>query len=174
MKYPTVLTLSRRAHLQTLIATAAVAVAPGRLDAQGDPGAGTPVFKHLDDEQAATLLAVSRTLFPHEMLPNRFYWPAVTSIDGAMADEETADRVRAALATLGARFADRDQAAREAGLAGLEGGPFFTLVYAETINGLYLNEEVWRLFGYEGSSVEHGGYLERGFDRIDWLPAEDE
>jgi hypothetical protein len=29
---------------------------------------------------------------------------------------------------------------------------------------------VWPLFGYEGSSLEYGGYLERGFDDIGWLP----
>jgi hypothetical protein len=26
------------------------------------------------------------------------------------------------------------------------------------------------MFGYEGSSVEKGGYLGRGFDDIAWLP----
>ena len=31
-------------------------------------------------------------------------------------------------------------------------------------------EEGWKKLGYEGSSAEHGGYLHRGFDDIDWLP----
>ena len=30
--------------------------------------------------------------------------------------------------------------------------------------------EVWSLLGYEGPSFEHGGYLRRGFDDLDWLP----
>ena len=28
----------------------------------------------------------------------------------------------------------------------------------------------WPRFGYEGSSAEHGGYINRGFADIDWLP----
>ena len=41
-----------------------------------------------------------------------------------------------------------------------------------TIEHLYRNREVWQLVGYEGSSVEYGGYIDRGFDDIDWLPGE--
>ena len=33
---------------------------------------------------------------------------------------------------------------------------------------IYGNKEIWKLFGYEGSSVEHGGYVKRGFD-INWI-----
>jgi hypothetical protein len=33
-----------------------------------------------------------------------------------------------------------------------------------TINNLYGNPLVCRFFGFEGSSVEHGGYINRGFD----------
>ena len=29
---------------------------------------------------------------------------------------------------------------------------------------------VWAKLGYQGSSIEYGGYLHRGFDDIDWLP----
>ena len=29
----------------------------------------------------------------------------------------------------------------------------------------------YRFFGFEGSSVEHGGYIRRGFDDIGWLPS---
>lgn len=29
---------------------------------------------------------------------------------------------------------------------------------------------VWAEVGYQGSAIEHGGYLHRGFDDIDWLP----
>src|ERR1700732_2043427 len=31
-------------------------------------------------------------------------------------------------------------------------------------------EALWPKFGYEGSSAEHGGYIKRGFNDIDWLP----
>jgi hypothetical protein len=28
----------------------------------------------------------------------------------------------------------------------------------------------WAHFGYEGSSYEMGGYFDRGFQDLDWLP----
>ena len=46
---------------------------------------------------------------------------------------------------------------------------FFSTVRTATINNLYTNPLVYRFFGFEGSSVEHGGYIERGFDDIGWL-----
>jgi hypothetical protein len=47
---------------------------------------------------------------------------------------------------------------------------FFTTIRTATINNLYTNSLVYRFFGFEGSSVEHGGYINRGFDDIGWLP----
>ena len=35
---------------------------------------------------------------------------------------------------------------------------------------LYNNKEVWPKFGYEGASADKGGYINRGFNDIDWLP----
>jgi len=28
---------------------------------------------------------------------------------------------------------------------------------------------VWPIFGYEGASFEYGGYIDRGFNDINWL-----
>ncbi|WP_167646440.1 hypothetical protein [Mameliella alba] len=36
--------------------------------------------------------------------------------------------------------------------------------------GIFDNKEIWPLFGYEGSSVEHGGYFDRGFSDITFVP----
>jgi hypothetical protein len=35
---------------------------------------------------------------------------------------------------------------------------------------LYDNAGLWKHIDYPGSSKEHGGYINRGFDDIDWLP----
>lgn len=174
MKNKEEITLTRRAHLQALIAATVAASIPGGLRTLAAEQAAAPDLARLNTAQARVLLGVTRTLFPHEILGDRFYWPIVASIDAAMSDESTAEAVRTGLAALGAGFAELDAAAREAALARLEGTPFFTLAYNETINGLYTNRELWKLFGYEGSSVEHGGYINRGFDKIDWLPADGE
>ena len=41
---------------------------------------------------------------------------------------------------------------------------------SDLVVSLYNQPEIWPKFGYEGSSAEHGGYLARGFDDINWLP----
>jgi hypothetical protein len=61
--------------------------------------------------------------------------------------------------------------ARDAVLKSMEGSEFFATIRTATINNLYTNPLVYRFFGFEGSSVEHGGYIRRGFDDIGWLPS---
>jgi hypothetical protein len=51
-------------------------------------------------------------------------------------------------------------------------------VYAQAADGLladardrlYALPAVWQAIGYPGSSLEFGGYRNRGYDDIDWLP----
>lgn len=169
------LTHTRRAHMQSLLAAVLTASVPARLLAQANEQSFTPPeLARLSTEQAEHLLAVARTLFPHDMLADRFYWPIVSTIDSMMSDEETRGTIAEGVTALGSGFSKLDQADREVALAELEGGPFFSLMYTQTLNGLYLNEELWQIFGYEGSSIEHGGYLNRGFDQVDWLPQDEE
>ncbi len=54
-------------------------------------------------------------------------------------------------------------------LKDIETGDFFQKVRGDLVSGLYNNPEVWKRFGYEGESYSEGGYLERGFNDIDWL-----
>ena len=62
-----------------------------------------------------------------------------------------------------------DEAAQVARLKEIETGAFFRWLYQVAIDHLYNDERVWSHIGYEGSSFEKGGYLQRGFDDIDWL-----
>ena len=45
-----------------------------------------------------------------------------------------------------------------------------TLLQATAVVELYDNPLVWKAFGYEGPSTHLGGYKDRGFDDLDWLP----
>lgn len=63
-----------------------------------------------------------------------------------------------------------DEAARVTVLASLQETPFFAVLRAGTVEVLYRSPEVFALVGYGGSAIEYGGYLNRGFDEIDWLP----
>ena len=48
--------------------------------------------------------------------------------------------------------------------------PFFQFVLNQTLGGVYRHPLTWELLGYEGSSLEFGGYINRGFNDINWLP----
>lgn len=53
----------------------------------------------------------------------------------------------------------------------LAGTPFFNFLHWSAAEWVMREPKLWEQLGYEGSSIEHGGYLNRGFDNIDWLPA---
>ncbi len=53
----------------------------------------------------------------------------------------------------------------------LAGTPFFNFLHWSAAEIVLREPKLWEQLGYEGSSIEHGGYLNRGFDDIDWLPA---
>jgi hypothetical protein len=114
---------------------------------------------------------VARTLFPHDFLGDEQYLKIVGALDAkASVEKDIAAITRAAVAAFPDEFTAMEEARREDYLRSLEGSPFFRLVYQETLVGLYGDPTVASLLGYEGSSVEHGGYRERGFDDISWLP----
>ncbi|MNN60848.1 hypothetical protein D3C81_1760550 [compost metagenome] len=58
---------------------------------------------------------------------------------------------------------------RVALLREIETTPFFRETRSALMFGLYDNKTLFPLFGYEGSSVEKGGYIARGFNDLDWL-----
>lgn len=130
-------------------------------------------LKSLNRTQARVLLSVTRTMFPHDFLPDDQYLKIVGTIDAkAAADQGVASMVNEALASFPVDFTAADEGKREDYLRSLEESPFFGIIYEEAIVGLYGNPMVSALLGFEGSSVEHGGYLKRGFDDISWLPAD--
>jgi len=61
------------------------------------------------------------------------------------------------------------EADRTAILKSIESDAFFQTIRGGLVVGLYNQPEVWSMLGYEGSSFEHGGYLNRGFDDVSWL-----
>ena len=55
-------------------------------------------------------------------------------------------------------------------LESIQHTPFFQFILNETLSGVYRHPLTWELLGFEGSSLEFGGYINRGFNDIDWLP----
>ncbi len=142
--------------------------------------ATTPVaaghLKALSDQEARALLMMARTLFPHDFLGDSFYMNIVNSIDAkAAADAKAKTMLQSGIQTLdsyGGKFAQMDEHSRTSILQSVEKtkGDFFGMVYGETVGGLYGNQEIWKILGFEGSSTEKGGYVNRGFNDITWLP----
>ena len=58
---------------------------------------------------------------------------------------------------------------RVAILRSIEEDAFFQQIRGGLVTGLYNQKEVWPIFGYEGASFEYGGYIDRGFNDINWL-----
>jgi hypothetical protein len=173
--------LSRRHFLQTSIgAPTLAALAVGSTAAAAETSAKSAkrqnsqvsTLKQLNKQQAVKISAMSRTLFPHDLLDDVVYMKVVHAIDAEMgANSSKKKLVFEGLALLGDDFLVSNPRNREQQLRKIEGSDFFKYVHAQTINHIYGNPELWPVFGFEGSSLERGGYLDRGFDDIDWLPS---
>jgi hypothetical protein len=127
----------------------------------------------LNATQAKAMLAMARQLFPHDQLGDEYYWVVVESIDKEMAGSpELATRIRSGLAQLsevaGGDFTAVDAGRQVEAMKKLEGTPFFSDMVNKTQFYFYNNKAVWPKFGYEGSSWEKGGYINRGFDDVTW------
>ena len=127
-----------------------------------------------------TLVKVARDIYPHDMLVDSYYFTAIKPWDAKAAK----DPAIKALLEDGVRRLDQDaqdrhkvayaqvpwEADRVVLLQGVEQTDFFKKLRSDLVVSLYNQEELWPKFGYEGSSAEHGGYIKRGFNDIDWLP----
>ena len=138
---------------------------------------GLENLKALDRETATTLVSVARAMYPHDSIPDLHYERVVAALDvKAEADEHMktllTDGVKS-LSTLTGRypgdFGEIGEADQVKALKRIERGPFFKAVASEIVVGLYSQPDIWSYFGYEGSSNDKGGYVNRGFDDIDWL-----
>jgi hypothetical protein len=170
--------VDRRSFLKTAAAmppAAAIAATTGlSID-----GAWADTAKALKPETMKTLARVARDVYPHDHLADQYYIAAVTPWDGKAASDA---KIKALIEEGVARL-DEDALAkhkqpyaavaweeqRVALLRGIEHTEFFSTLRGDLIVSLYNNHDVWPKFGYEGSSAEHGGYINRGFNDIDWL-----
>lgn len=127
------------------------------------------------DRERPMLLGIARLLYPHDALSDDVY---EACIEPVLAGSGSAPLRRDALCAgfdmlddvHGGTWLDADRDAQVTALAAIQRSAFFDAVRDSVRLALYTHPAVWRLIGFEGSSVEHGGYLERGFDDIDWLP----
>ncbi len=128
--------------------------------------------------EGGKLLNVTRGIFPHDTLDDAVYALVVKDLDAAAAkDPAIATLLRDGLQELdnlaSGDWAGLDYLARENIVIKMAGTDFFEKIRGTSVVSLYNNEMAWAHFGYEGSSYETGGYFDRGFQDLDWLPEPD-
>lgn len=138
----------------------------------------TPPVTALSPSESQTLLGVTRALFPHPTISDQPYLDTVSALDKAAgASSGTLELLQGAVSGLnaaaGGSWLDASVSQKVSVLESQQGEPYFGLVLNTAIDTIYRNPEVWALVGYEGSSLEKGGYLTRGFDDISWLESAD-
>lgn len=123
----------------------------------------------------AVLVHIIKTAFPHKDFPPGPYERMADRIIEA-ADESRWFRLKLiqGVQTLNSAangsFTELDFDETTAALKTVENTEFFMFIRRSTILEMYEDEEVWQAVGYEGPSFEKGGYIDRGFDDLDWLP----
>lgn len=173
-------TLTRRGFLKgSGLASIGVTVMPAGALLAGPGAAMAQAFTVLGSETGAVLLRMARDIFPHDKLADKYYQHAIAPYD-AQARKDPALKALltggVALLNQGARkrhgkdyLAIDKEEDRVAVLRDIEATPFFQKIHGGLVTGLYDNKAVFPLFGYEGSSWEKGGYVDRGFNDIDWI-----
>lgn len=128
-------------------------------------------LKELTSEEGAILLAVSRTIAPHDKLEDAAYAVVVRAIDqDAANDPATLAGLRAGLPRLGADFASAPESERVRRLRAIESSELFRMLRSKTLGTLYATPMAYAYFGYQGEAFSKGGYIYRGFDDLKWLP----
>lgn len=120
-----------------------------------------------------TLLIMAKDIYPHEIVETKYYQKIVDDLakqekmligEGvAMLDKLSTERLGQPFMNVGYE-PDRIRVLRS-----IEDNPFFIKVRTALMFGIYDNEELFHLFGYQGSSWEKGGYINRGLNELDWL-----
>ena len=128
-------------------------------------------LKALSSSDGATLMAVARTLAPHDKLDDAAYAMVIRSVDAtAAADPQVLGMLHAGIRKLGPGFATAPEATRVHDLTAMESSDFFRTMRTSTLGVLYATPLAYAYFGYEGEAFSKGGYLLRGFNDLHWLP----
>ena len=172
--------VSRRVILRgsaTAVPAAAVAAAGVSI---GPEAVWAQEAKNLKPHIMATLVLMARDIYPHDRLADVYYVQAVAGYDAKAGQDAAFQKmVEEGVAQLDAAAQQHHKGTylvvaweddRVALLRGVEHGALFQKMRGDLLVSLYNNKEIWPKFGYEGASADKGGYINRGFNDIDWLP----
>lgn len=172
--------VTRRGFLQSAgMGAAAVATVSVSSISLSPSNAIAQTLPELGKDVGNTLVKMARDIFPHDKIPDKFYIQAIEPYNtGVKSDAELKKLLTDGVATLNAAAQKvhkvsyvevKTEEERVQILKSIEPTPFFQKIKGGLVTGLYNNKAIWPLFGYEGSSWEKGGYVNRGFDDLNWL-----
>ncbi len=130
----------------------------------------------LSDHDTATLVRLLKVAYPHRGFPDGPYERTAQAVlDAAAANPRQLAQLIQGLGDLnvlrGIPFVELDDETALTVLRGIQdSSAFFANVRGIAVVALYDDHEVWDLLGYEGASFDQGGYVDRGFNDLDWLP----
>ena len=127
------------------------------------------------NDNADELTRMARLLFPHDGIADAVYAKVIDSIlSDAANDASMMEMLKQAVAALNAAqngdWFDIGADDQIKSMMLVENEPFFAAIQSGVRARFYNHPKVWEHIGYPGSSVEYGGYVDRGFNDIDWLP----
>ena len=156
---------TRRQVLITIsqLATAATLVSCTR---SADQAAATVGNSNLE-----LLAGVAYDILPYAELPPDLYVKAAQQILDLKDNNVVAGLEKLRDASHNAAWKDVPEVERVAILSSMQDSPFFGVVRAKTLQVLLRDPATFAIVGYGGSSIRYGGYIRRGFDDINWLPA---
>ena len=129
----------------------------------------------MTEDAKRVLVRVIRVAFPHRSIPDGPYERTAQKILDEAA-ESTWWRVALTQGlndlnvVSGGDFTALSDAEALKVLRQVEQSTFFGFVRRTTVLNFYDDAEVQACLGYEGPSFDKGGYIDRGFNDLDWLP----
>lgn len=167
----------RRIVFQAAAAAPAVAATIGAIRPDM---AWAQAAKNFEPRTMAILVRTARDIFPHDHIADRFYVAAIAPYDAKAGEDAALRKLLAegaakldadARAKYGSGYLEvADEEQRVALLRASTDSAYFKKLRGDLVVSLYNQKEIWPKFGYEGSSAEYGGYINRGFNDINWLP----
>ena len=129
----------------------------------------------LDAGATTRIASVIRAIFPHDALAEGPYQRSAEAIVTNVSPVThqlavVVEGIRSLDALAGGDLTALSTDELSAILRHIEQTEFFQLLLTSAVVTLYSDPETWSLLGYEGPSFDKGGYINRGFDDLDWLP----
>jgi len=166
---------TRRLFLQTIAGLAALPMLSQSRWLSAASVERTMKIQELSGHEIRTLQLLSYQLFPHDELSADVYYELATSLaERAKKNQAIFILFQSGIQSLdkldSSPWVDLLHEQQLDQLQQIEDTEFLKYMRNATIEFLYRDPRVWKKLEYAGPSIGFGGYINHGFNDIDWLP----